>query len=260
MTEDLVEFWRGFHTQPGQLQVHPADRAWMEQNWPAPLREPFLDWPAYLHSTRFGSRDRDLHLSHLPAPYWGDLQRASVLICLKNPGFDNTDYFLEGQQEFQAAQLRTIQQDLAGVPFPFVHLDPQFAWSGSFLWWQGKFRPILDALQADGLSYRDALQLLARKVAALQLFPYRSLDSSRLRWRVRGSVMPSVQQARQHLAKVTGKRTQLVLVMRSHADWLTPACSEPHGLYLHGPRLQGVSLHPRFAAGRALLQRLRADA
>lgn len=260
MQSRIVKFWSRFAPQPGQLRVHPDDRAWMEQHWPVPLREPFLDWPGYLNSPRFGSRDADVHLSHLPAPYWGDLLRARVLICLKNPGFDNTDYFLEAQPGFQEAQLRTIHQQLADDPYPFVHLDPRFSWSGSFLWWAAKFRPISDALQADGLSYQGALQHIAQNVAALQLVPYRSLDSSRLRWRVRGSVMPSVEEARQHLACTTHKRKQLVLVMRSHADWHTAACADQHDTYLHGPRLQGVSLHPRFPAGRALLQRLRAAA
>lgn len=258
MQERIIHFWSRFVPQQGELRVHPDDRAWMERHWPAPLREPFLDWPTYLSSARFGARDADPHLSHLPAPYWGDLDRARVLICLKNPGFDNTDYFLEAQTEFQAAQMRTIRQELAGDEFPLVHLDPRFSWSGSFLWWATKFRPITDALQADGLSYRDALKHIAQNVAALQLVPYRSLDSSRLRWRVRGSVMPSVEQARQHLARATQERRQLVLVMRSHADWHTAACADQHETYLHGPRLQGISLHPRFAAGRALLQRLRA--
>lgn len=258
MQSDIISFWSRFAPQPGELRVHPDDRTWMEQHWPAPLRESFLDWPGYLHSARFGSRDANLHLSHLPAPYWGDLERARVLICLKNPGFDNTDYFLEAQPTFQAAQLRTVYQELERDDFPFVHLDPQFSWSGSFLWWAAKFRPMTDALQADGLSYCDALRHIARNVATLQLVPYRSLDSSCLRWRVRGSVMPSVQQARQHMARVTHERQQLVLVMRSHADWHTPHCPNQHETYLHGPRLQGVSLHPRFPAGGALLRWLRA--
>ena len=154
--------------------------------------------------------------------------------------------------------MRTIHQRLTNEPFPFVHLDPRFSWSGSFLWWAAKFRPVTDALQADGLSYQGALQHIAQNVAALQLVPYRSLDSSRLRWRVRGSVLPSVVQARQHLARATQERRQLVLVMRSHADWHTAHCADPHEHYLHGPRLQGVSLHPRFPAGWALLERLRA--
>lgn len=231
----------------------------MEQHWPTPLHEPFLDWDSYLQSARFGQQDNDLHLSHLPAPYWGDLTRAAVLICLKNPGFDNTDYYLESQKDFQVAQLRTIHQQLHDEPFPFLHLDPRFSWSGSFQWWAAKFAPIVHALQRDGLTYCTALQLLARKVAALQLIPYRSRDSSRLRWRARGTVLPSVEQARRHLAQATHSRQQLVLVMRSHADWHNADCADQHERYLHGPRLQGVSLHPRFPAGRALLERLRQE-
>ena len=254
---ELVSFWNAFDPHAGELRVHPEDRAWMERHWPAPLQEPFLDWSTYLRSLRFGRRDSEPHLSHLPAPYWGDLERADVLICLKNPGFDNTDYYLEAQPDFQKAQMQTVRQQLAGEPFPFVHLQPRFSWSGSFQWWESKFRPIVEALQDDGLTYRDALGLLARKVAALQLVPYRSLDSSRLRWRVRGSVLPSTAAAQRHLCAATHSRRQLVLVMRSHADWHTAPCAEPHPFYLHGPRLQGVSLHPRFPAGKALLQRLR---
>ena len=44
------------------------------------------------------------------------------------------------------------------------------------------------------------------------------------------------------LARATHERRQLVLVMRSHADWHTAACDTQHEHYLHGPRLQGISL------------------
>ena len=70
--------------------------------------------------------------------------------------------------------------------------------------------------------------------------------------------MPSVVMARAYLAMLTQQKEQLVLVMRSHADWHTPACAALSETYLHGPRLQGVSLHPRFEAGRRLLERVRA--
>ena len=239
----------------------------MEQHWPAPLREPYLDWPAYLEGPRFGSKDADVHLSHLPAPFWGDLQRARVLIFLKNPGFDNTDYYLESQPDFREAHLHGLQSPAEPLPFPFIHLDPRFSWSGSFLWWEQRLRPILDALIADdGLTYQQALHALSRQIAAVQLFPYRSRDSSRLRYRTRlGGTMPSVAAAQHFLTKRATAATQadggaqLLLVLRSHADWHTGGCPAPDGRnFLHGPRLQGVSLHPRFPAGKRLLQTIRA--
>lgn len=258
MAEDLIQFWQRFAWRPGELAVHPDDRAWMEQHWPQPLQEPYLDWNAFLHSDRFGSRDRDVHLSHLPAPFWGDLRRARVLIFLKNPGFDNTDYYLESQQEFRDAHLQTLRQSAKPADFPFIHLDPRFSWSGSFLWWEQRLRPVIDALAEDGLSYREALQLLSQQIAAVQLFPYRSRDSSTLRYRRRGELLPSVAAAQQFLAERSHANEQLVLVMRSHADWHTDACAATNGTnYLHGPRLQGVSLHPRFPAGKRLLEVVR---
>ena len=256
-TEGLIAFWQRFTPEPGQLRVHADDRIWMGQHWPAPLAEPFLDWNSYTTSDRFGSRDRDVHLSHLPAPFWGDLRRAKAVICLKNPGFDHTDYYLESQPDFQESHLRTLRQECDGVEFPFIHLDPRFSWSGSFLWWELRLRPIVDELMRDGMMYIEALRLISQNIAALQLFPYRSLDSSRLRWKRGGSVIPSVVEARRWLAALTRQQEQLVLVMRSHADWHTPECADLSKNYLHGPRLQGVSLHPRFPAGKRLLERLR---
>lgn len=245
----------------------------MEQHWPAPLRETYIDWQAYLNSPRFGSKDRDVHLSHLPAPFWGHLHRARVLLFLKNPGFDNTDYYLESQPDFRKAHLYGLRSPASPLPFPFIHLDPRFSWSGSFLWWEQRLRPILDALTSeDGLTYQQALQTLSQQIAAVQLFPYRSRDSSRLRYRVRGSTMPSVAAAQRFLAdrarisaglaSISGSSAspQLVLIMRSHADWLTAECPLPDGRnVIHGPRLQGVSLHPRFPAGKRLLEAVRED-
>ncbi|MBE7180410.1 MAG: hypothetical protein INR71_04220 [Terriglobus roseus] len=220
-----------------------------------------------------GSKDSEVHLSHLPAPFWGDLQRASVLLFLKNPGFDNTDYYLESQPDFREAHLRGLSSPADPLPFAFLHLDPRFSWSGSFLWWEQRLRPILDALTAeDGLTYQQALQTLSQQIAAVQLFPYRSRDSSRLRYRTRaGGTMPSVAAAQRFLAErsraATGPQDltgtpaspQLVLLMRSHADWLTADCPLPDGRnLLHGPRLQGISLNPRFLPGKRLLAVVRA--
>ncbi|WP_419804947.1 hypothetical protein [Terriglobus sp.] len=278
MAEDLIQFWRRYQWRAGELGVHPEDRAWMEQHWPAPLREPYLDWPAYLKSSRFGSKDTDVHLSHLPAPFWGDLDRARVLLFLKNPGFDNTDYYLESQPDFREAHLHGLRSPAEPFPFPFIHLDPRFSWSGSFLWWEQRLRPILDALTAEnGLTYQEALHILANQIAAVQLFPYRSRDSSRLRYQTRaGGTMPSVAAAQRFLTerahaavnanaaanasthKPSSANQQLILLMRSHAGWITDACPAPdHRNYIHGPRLQGVSLHPRFPAGKRLLKVIR---
>lgn len=268
MAEDLIHFWRRYRWRPGELAVHPDDRAWMEQHWPAPLREPYLDWPAFLQNSRFGSKDSDVHLSHLPAPFWGDLHRARVLLFLKNPGFDNTDYYLESRPDFREAHLHGLGSPAEPLPFPFIHLDPRFSWSGSFLWWEQRLRPILDALVLhDGMTYQQALHTLSNRIAAVQLFPYRSRDSSRLRYQVRGSTMPSVTAAQRFLASraqaatiASAAHPQLVLVLRSHAGWHTEACPAPDGRnFIHGPRLQGVSLHPRFPAGKRLLEVIRAN-
>ena len=257
MAEQLIQFWGRYTYLPNTLQVHPDDLAWMQQHWPAPLHEPFLDWERYTRSKRFGSRDSDVHLSHLPVPYWGDLRRASVLIFLKNPGFDNTDYYLESQSDFREAHLRNLRQDFAGTEYPFLHLDPRFSWSGSFLWWEQRLRPVIGELANDGLTYLQALRFLSQQIAAVQLFPYRSLDSSRLRWKRGEHVLPSVAAAREFLARRSHTKSRLVLVMRRHAEWHTNSCATPGGKYLHGPRLQGVSFHPRFSAGAAMLKTLR---
>ncbi len=273
VAEDLIHFWQRYRWRPGELGVHPDDRAWMEQHWPAPLHQSFLDWLAYLQSSRFGSKDGGVHLSHLPAPFWGDLNRARVLIFLKNPGLGNSDYYLESQTDFRKAHLHGLRSSAKRVRFPFIHLDPRFSWSDAFQWWEQRLRPILDILTSeDGFTYQQALQILAQRIAAVQLFPYRSRDSSRLRYRVRGSTMPSVAAAQRFLAERAraarsgptaprgGGPKQLVLIMRSHADWHTGACPVPDGdNFIHGPRLQGVSLHPRFAAGKRLLEVIRHD-
>ncbi len=257
MTDDFIEFWRCFQAEPGLLNVHPDDRVWMERHWPTALAEPCRDWKSYRHSERFGSRDTHMHLSLLPVPFWGDLRRANVIVCLANAGFDNTLYYLESHPEFREHHLRVLRQKCEGMDFPLIHLDPRFGWSGPFQWWETRLRPILTELQLDGHSYLEALRILSQQVAVVQVFPYHSLDGSKLKGKSGPRRMPSVLAAQRYLAGVTQRGEQLVVLMRSHADWLTDACAAPGKNFVHGPRLQGVSFHPRFAAGAAMLERIR---
>lgn len=256
MPNELIAYWRRFQLRPGELQVHPDDRAWMERYWPAALaQKPYASWSEYQASGRFGSHDAQVHLSLLPVPFAGDLHQASVLIFLANAGFMAADYYLHDQPAFQRAMLAEIHQTPARAD-PFSYLDPRFAW------WEARLRPIVLALAEHGYPYREALQLLARKIAVVELFPYRSRDGSQLKGLSGPAPMPSVRQARAYLARVSGDPSRLKLVMRKHALWHAPASAElAEGSlhYVHGPRLQGVSFDPKFPAGRSLLQRLLRD-
>lgn len=128
MTSKLAAYWRKFEPSAGGLHVHPQDYDWLKSN-SACLSQPVLgSFAAYVQSDRFGTQDRELHLSLLPVPFVGNLETADILIFIQNPGLAAVDYLLEEDKDFQTAALRTLRQE-AIEDYPFWCLNPAFAWS-----------------------------------------------------------------------------------------------------------------------------------
>jgi hypothetical protein len=260
MSDALVEYWKAFHPSTEGLNVHPKDREWLEKSNRAALRQaPLKTHGKYIASDRFGE-DKDLHLSLLPLPYIGNLRDADVIIFLLNPGLSTADYYLEQHDEFFAAAIRNIRQEKI-EDYPFIYLNPQFAWSSGFIWWEAKFRPIIRALkETDHLSYPEALQRIAQRVAAVELFPYHSVDGSSLGKGLR--TIPSVTEAQNFLSDVAYKRNILKLVMRSKKLWLRSSI-DAEGDHLHiAPATRSFTFNYQLEdcpgkAGKLLLQKLR---
>jgi len=248
MMEDFVEFWK-IELPSGQPNLHPKDRQWMGRHWPDPLRYPlYKNWDEYAASDRFGSYDKALHLSLIPTPYLGNLRDAKVLLFMANPGFADADYYFEDQPGIRERLIFTFTKNPTAISPSFSSIPD---WRGRAASGGGKscYAALLAVLVSRRRTRIQAMEFLSQSIAAVELFPYHSMDGSELK-RVDGKLlMPSVSEARNFFARSSHNPEQLTVLARAHERWLSPSCAEACEHHLHRPRHQAISLDPKFKTG-----------
>jgi len=190
------------------------------------------------------------------------LFRCLTLVTLRtNGGFGDADYFFEDYLGVRQSLLDNLHQK-PGREFPFFCLNPDLAWSGPFRWWEPKLRPIIKLLIGNNMSYTSALKVLAKKIAVVELFPYHSRNSAKLKGVNEPNLMPSVRKAREFLALESHNDKRLKLLMRRHNDWSSSSCAPESAHFVYGPRkTQSIWLNPGLPgpngdAGRAIKRKL----
>jgi len=170
---------------------------------------------------RYRAELNKLHLGLIPTPYWGDLRKASIFILMLNPGFKPQGYFAEKDPNFRKALIKNLYQQNLNKDFPFVTLNPQFAWHSDY--WPRRFQKVLEKLiEKKNITYREALKVIANKVACLQYVPYHSKSG------LPGGLptLASTEKVLQHVHKVilpkVKKDKALVIVMRKSKAWGLP--------------------------------------
>ncbi len=131
----------------------------------------YCSFEEYVTSPEFGVSDTKLHLGLLPLPFAGNLEAASIFILMLNPGLSAGDYFAEQKVlEFKNAHIRSLRQENADDDFPFIFLNPDFAWHPGFGYWQKKFHNLIDEIRKKHqISYQNAMRILSKKLACLDL-------------------------------------------------------------------------------------------
>lgn len=93
----LVEHWQELDlTKPPY--VHPKDVPFFRRRRPDDLKHPVLDAEAF-GQDEIANKKHFFHLSLLPAPFIGDLERADIFILMLNPGFQRDEYEIEARDE-----------------------------------------------------------------------------------------------------------------------------------------------------------------
>lgn len=65
---------------------------------------------------------------------------------------------------FRQALIENLRQETGRREFPFIYLDPPFAFHSGFKYWHNKFSEIIRALaDKKKLTYLEALKYLAKK-------------------------------------------------------------------------------------------------
>lgn len=141
------------------------------------IAKTYRGFDEYTASFEFGaSSDTNLHTGLIPLPYIGNLSQASIFVLMLNPGLSPGDYYAEQHNpEFRQAHIQNLQQRNANDKYPFIFLDPRFAWHPGFVYWQKKFHAIIEALaKQSGTTYQQAMSQLSQRLACLELIPYHS--------------------------------------------------------------------------------------
>jgi hypothetical protein len=136
----------------------------------------YLSFDKYIKSSEFGSSSsKKLHLGLLPLPYLGNLAKASIFILMLNPGLSPCDYLEQKFQDFRKTLIRNLKQENANDDYPFIYLNPKFAWHRGFEYWEKKFHEIIKELaKKSKTTYQQSMSKLAQRLACLELLPYHS--------------------------------------------------------------------------------------
>lgn len=255
---DLIEFWRQAQTNIPPF-AHQADFDVLKKysRW---VEDDAVDFESYISGSRFAScNDDQLHLSLLPVPYAGDIEHADFIVLLLNPGFSYTDYWGETHvPEFRKRLISNLHQRFEKNEYGFIYLDPRFCWHSGFVWWEKKFREVVQEiarLKFDD-DYRDALKEFSHRVASIELVPYHSSS-----FHEHGVIkrLPSVKKVQEFVkqnlepAARAGEKT-LIITRQVNAWELSPEKNENIIIY-EGGHTRGASLSPRSQGGKAILSR-----
>ena len=249
---DIVRRWRKCNLEAPPY-LFPDDSLSALQS----LATGHRSFKAYISSPEFGSgHEHALHIGLLPMPYAGNLAMASVFILMLNPGLSPGDYYAEHQPEFRRAHIRTLRQENAGDPFPFVFLDPRFSWHPGFGYWHNKFRAVIAALSGKrGVTYQQAMSTLARELACLELLPYhsKSFGAGTLLSRLPSAVAMRAFVHDALLPKVK-EGDALIIATRSAATWDLP--HHKRIVVYDAGEARSAHLTPASRGGRAIMQHL----
>ena len=249
---ELVDYWRQLDLDHPPY-IHPQDKPFIDKQ--KKITQTILpNHAAYVeHPTFSDEQDSSLHLSLFPVPYQGNLSKADIFVVMLNPGLGTNDYQADEHKAHAHQIKQIIRQDFSDVPYPFLSLNPEYAWSGGFQWWERKLRKVIKEIAkqyCDG-SYATALHCLSQRLAAIEIFPYHSrvFKAGALR-----AKLPSVKQAKDFVQ---------TLLPRAQAEEVTIIVSrgikavgiDDHDLANHDPKLvRGASLSPATKGGKAILE------
>src|SRR6267143_5364617 len=125
---------------------------------------------------RYPFSDKRFHLGLIPNPYSGNLRTAKIFVLAVNPGFNPFNYYGEFRDHgFRKAKIKMLRQENVSEEFPFISLNPRYAWSSGARYWTERFKPIIKmVMQTHEIDVRTALMVISKNVAILECCPYHS--------------------------------------------------------------------------------------
>ncbi|HZZ63499.1 MAG TPA: hypothetical protein VFE63_20420 [Roseiarcus sp.] len=218
----LVEFWRScdFDQPP---YVHGDDLLYIDDATNmGDVAVVLRNHREFVEHRTFGEeKDTLLHLGLLPFPIQGNLFQADIFILMLNPGLGLCDYQTQ-EDAGHAEQVRLIiKQEFANVEYPFLSLNPDYAWTGGFQWWEKKLREVIKRVAIDYCegNYAASLRLLSQRLAAIEIFPY---HSRKFKANSLISRLPSALEAKEFVQSLLprAQRGEITIVVSRGIDFL----------------------------------------
>jgi hypothetical protein len=256
---ELLETWRKWDKAAPPYILEADNSVLASERSMLATEQSFVSWTDIYSGESFNKPgDRKLHLGLVPHPFCGDLLNAEVYILMLNPGYGSHDYFAELEvADYTDAARKNLKQTFTPDDFPFFLLNPQFAWTGGFMWWHKKFAYTIEELAGmNGISYAAARHLLSQKIASIELIPYHSTsfyDAGN--WRKK---LPSVKMARLFVHDYVLPRIMnnqaIIIVTRQASEWDLP--EHPNIIKYSSSQARGAHLSPNSPGGKAILAQL----
>lgn len=237
----LIAHWKELNlTQPPY--AHPKDIPFFKHRRPVDLEHPILDAETF-PKDKLANTEHFFHLSLLPAPFIGDLEKADIFILMLNPGFQRDEYKIEARSEVKTALIATLSQELENVSYPFWYLDPQYQEHPGHKYWHNN-------LQKVG-SYDE----LSQRVAVLQMMPY---HSARFNADVLAKELPSARVAREYVHQVVVPKANqgkaLLIVARQVRNWGFSAEDATGNIIIYsGGENRGAKVSSGSRGGKAII-------
>ncbi|MFZ1517704.1 MAG: hypothetical protein WAU11_02960 [Ignavibacteriaceae bacterium] len=137
----------------------------------------YKNYQTFISDKNFGDIDSTkFHTGLLPVPYSGNILKAKIFILALNPGFSIRDYYEESHsKKIINKRKQRLKDSSSEKNFPWLSLNPEFAWTGGYEYWTKKLNPIIKKIMdLREISYVDVLQLLSKNIAVIELVPYHS--------------------------------------------------------------------------------------
>ncbi len=239
MTNALLTFWNEANLDAAPY-AHPRDVIPAKH-----IQSGISSYAEFLTAFESGLLSRTaFHLSLLPQPYHGDLDNAEILLLLINPGLSACDYHVEqNYPAFREDLIASIRQERRN----HIFLDPNWAWTSGFVWWESKLRDVARVIAAERFNghYGRALADLACRVASIELVPYHSFNFGS------SKRIASSNEARRFVSSIDPSRT--IIVTRSVADWELPDAANI--IKYPSAHARSASLGLKTIGGKAILER-----
>lgn len=219
---ELINFWKKFKPSSEDFCVHQDDyKVMMKKRWQGASptgRSSVERFFEQLSSSELG----DFHLSLTPVPYVGNLNKADIFLLMINPSLGYADYGTDANPDFCEAITKNRNQDFSEAEQSCLALNFKY-WDRSWFFYYEKLlrRTVRAYAEKTGVSYLDALDVLSRRLAILELVPYYSGDISQFGKRFLRE-LTSAQKARdaaQELLQRAQNDTATVIVRWGSDKW-----------------------------------------